>query len=270
MPMKDANFSQKNTVVKCTHFRNYCEGHDDYKKRVDHVDDNLFLVQDNCFTIERNGEKKIAEPTNEVKGSNTQMATDGQEDRNSRVKSHKQLFQLMEETLIGKAVNALRKHGLKEIRKVSRSLVRGWKTKVDELLQAEATVKEVHRSAVVRPPKPFNERGAVAPSVSELLKIFEGVNEEEFFSILPPENINGKFTFADKLDFDEEDEHLVHKSSARNGMAERVREEELLIKRNPLHLQGTSSFEENRLPQTDKNKLERVDKMNSVKNKELQ
>ena len=96
MPMKDANFSQKNTVVKCTHFRNYCEGHDDYKKRVDHVDDNLFLVQDNCFTIERNGEKKIAEPTNEVKGSNTQMATDGQEDRNSRVKSHKQLFQLME------------------------------------------------------------------------------------------------------------------------------------------------------------------------------
>ena len=92
----------------------------------------------------------------------------------------------------------------------------------------------------------------------------------EFFSILPPENINGKFTFADKLDFDEEDEHLVHKSSARNGMAERVREEELLIKRNPLHLQGTSSFEENRLPQTDKNKLERVDKMNSVKDKELQ
>ncbi|CAO2831579.1 unnamed protein product [Amaranthus hypochondriacus] len=370
IPMNEA----KNTVVKSTHFRNYCEGHNDHNKRVDHVDDNLFLVQDNCFNIECNGEKKIAEPTNEVKGSNTQMAIDGQEDRNSRVQSHKQHFplteakntvvkdisnskelgsdggsneglkkngakgshyikergllfkqmggspfeqaevsknlinecsetskevlkiknilenyqnhsdlvlvelltklermnlniQILEETLIGKAVNVLRKHGLKEIRKISRSLVRGWKTKVDKLLQAEAAIKEVRTSAVDRPPKPFNERDAVAPSVSELLKIFEGVNEEEFFSILPPENINGKFSFADKLDFDEEDEHLVHKNSGRDGMDE-AREEELLIKRNLLHLQGTSSFEENRSPQTDKNKLERDDKMNSVKNKE--
>ncbi|KAK6127193.1 hypothetical protein DH2020_039077 [Rehmannia glutinosa] len=107
-----------------------------------------------------------------------------------------QLMPLSVETLktteIGKSVNALRKHGSKEIRNLVRTLIENWKIMVDEWVNAtaaiagaEVTTESVKTSAVEEEeeeglPSPPLDEGAffTTPASMELSQFFDGMDDD--------------------------------------------------------------------------------------------
>ncbi|KAL1548771.1 putative mediator of RNA polymerase II transcription subunit 26b isoform X1 [Salvia divinorum] len=98
--------------------------------------------------------------------------------------------EILKATEIGKSVNALRKHGSKEIRNLVRTLIEDWKVMVDSWVNATAAVAEmaiesVKTSAVEEEeeeglPSPPLDDGAffATPSSMELSQFFDGMDDD--------------------------------------------------------------------------------------------
>ncbi|KAI3472384.1 hypothetical protein Pfo_029145 [Paulownia fortunei] len=98
--------------------------------------------------------------------------------------------EILKATEIGKAVNALRKHGSKEIRNLVRTLIENWKIMVDEWVNAtsaiagaEVTTESVKTSVVEEEeglPSPPLDEGAffATPASMELSQFFDGMDDD--------------------------------------------------------------------------------------------
>ncbi|KAL3639666.1 hypothetical protein CASFOL_014634 [Castilleja foliolosa] len=99
--------------------------------------------------------------------------------------------EILKTTEIGKSVNALRKHGSKEIRNLVRTLVNNWKIMVDEWVNAttaiagtEITTESVKTSVVEEEeeglPSPPLDEGAffATPASMELSQFFDGMDDD--------------------------------------------------------------------------------------------
>ncbi|XP_057785942.1 probable mediator of RNA polymerase II transcription subunit 26b [Salvia miltiorrhiza] len=99
--------------------------------------------------------------------------------------------EILKATEIGKSVNAIRKHGSKEIRNLVRTLIMDWKVMVDSWVNATAAVAEmatesVKTSAVEEEeeeeglPSPPLDEGAffATPSSMELSQFFDGMDDD--------------------------------------------------------------------------------------------
>ncbi|XP_057461901.1 probable mediator of RNA polymerase II transcription subunit 26b [Actinidia eriantha] len=115
-----------------------------------------------------------------------------------------QLMALSVDTLrateIGKSVNALRKHALKEIRHLARTLIEVWKDMVDEWVNAtaaiggaEGTPESVNPSVVNEeeeglPSPPLDEVFFATQTTMELSQFFDGMDDDG-----NPRNSSGEF-----------------------------------------------------------------------------
>ncbi|KAH6779588.1 hypothetical protein C2S52_010825 [Perilla frutescens var. hirtella] len=97
--------------------------------------------------------------------------------------------EMLKATEIGKSVNALRKHGSKEIRNLVRTLIEDWKVMVDSWVNATAAVAEmatesVKTSAIEEEeeglPSPPLDEGAffATPTSMELSQFFDGMDDD--------------------------------------------------------------------------------------------
>lgn len=99
--------------------------------------------------------------------------------------------EMLKETEIGKSVNALRKHGSKEIRNLVRTLIEHWKVMVDSWVDAttavaaaELATESVKTSAVEEEeeglPSPPLDEGAffATPTSMELSQFFDGMDDD--------------------------------------------------------------------------------------------
>ncbi|KAK4392535.1 putative mediator of RNA polymerase II transcription subunitb [Sesamum angolense] len=98
--------------------------------------------------------------------------------------------EILKDTEIGKSVNAMRKHGSKEIRNLVRTLIENWKTLVDAWVDAttavaaaEVTTESVRTSVVEEEqglPSPPLDEGALfaTPTNMELSKFFDGMDDD--------------------------------------------------------------------------------------------
>ncbi|XP_042056792.1 probable mediator of RNA polymerase II transcription subunit 26b isoform X1 [Salvia splendens] len=98
--------------------------------------------------------------------------------------------EILKATEIGKSVNALRKHGSREIRNLARTLIEDWKVMVDSWVNAttavaEMAVESVKTSAVEEEeeeglPSPPLDEGAffATPSSMELSQFFDGMDDD--------------------------------------------------------------------------------------------
>ncbi|EPS74305.1 hypothetical protein M569_00448, partial [Genlisea aurea] len=82
--------------------------------------------------------------------------------------------EILKSTEIGKSVNAVRKHGLKEIRSLSRALIESWKVMVDSWVGSAAATESVKKRAEE------DEEGALfaAPVSMELSQFFDGMDDD--------------------------------------------------------------------------------------------
>ncbi|KAL0428451.1 UNVERIFIED_CONTAM: putative mediator of RNA polymerase II transcription subunitb [Sesamum latifolium] len=95
--------------------------------------------------------------------------------------------EILKDTEIGKSVNAMRKHGSKEIRTLVRTMIESWKTLVDAWVDATTAVAAAEvttESAVVEEeqglPSPPLDEGAffATPTNMELSKFFDGMDDD--------------------------------------------------------------------------------------------
>ncbi|KAL8172202.1 hypothetical protein V2J09_024006 [Rumex salicifolius] len=95
-------------------------------------------------------------------------------------------IQILKATMIGATVTALRKHESKHIRQQVRDLVSKWRKLVDDWIESQDT----NSCDLPQPHLPnsiCNEENPHTPTFSpvNLSKLFEDVDEKQFFSILP-------------------------------------------------------------------------------------
>ncbi|KAL2556075.1 putative mediator of RNA polymerase II transcription subunit 26b [Forsythia ovata] len=113
--------------------------------------------------------------------------------------------EILKATEIGKSVNALRKHGSKEIRNLVKTLIGDWTIMVDEwasateaIAGAEVAAESVKTSAFEEEeglPSPPMDEGAffATPTSMELSQFFDGMDDDGIGDVVPDPQNSGEF-----------------------------------------------------------------------------